>query len=440
MAITASGIGSGLDINSIVSQLMTLERRPVSLLQARSQTFETQLSAFGRLRSAVSTFQTAMEDLGSLDKFKVFTAASSDEDIMTASGDSDAAAGIYEVDVTRLAQNHKMGSNEIASADEFTGNLQITIDGESQTVDTAGLTMEGIRDAINDDENNPGVTATILNVGGGNQRLVLTANEAGQANSLSITDSTTNVTSGTALNFTTNNRDNLGALITTAELDAVYSVDGYSLTSSSNNVSGVVDGLTLNLKDVGSSTLTVTRDAEKIEEAAQTFVDAYNALQSTVSALSDGDLSGDSTLRSIQGQLRDVLNTAPTGLTGTFSALSQIGISSDPKTGTLIYNSSEFVDAMEFDFQSVAELFANDDQGVAFRFAGLADSLLDKDNIIDAREDGLQARIDSTEDSILAGERRLELKEVALRSQYASLDTLLGGLQSTSSFLAAQLG
>ena len=123
MAITASGIGSGLDINGIVSQLMQLERRPVYLLENNNRTYDAQLSAYGRLRSAISSFESAMEELGSLDKFKVFSSTSSNEDALTVSADSNAAQGVYSMEVSRLAQNHKLGSDLINSDDLFTGTL-----------------------------------------------------------------------------------------------------------------------------------------------------------------------------------------------------------------------------------------------------------------------------------------------------------------------------
>ena len=106
MAITAAGVGSGLDINGIISQLMALEREPVRKLQIDNREYDAQLSAYGKLSSAVSSFETAMENLGSVDKFKVFSAVSSDDETLTASASSSAAAGIYNVEVTRLALNH----------------------------------------------------------------------------------------------------------------------------------------------------------------------------------------------------------------------------------------------------------------------------------------------------------------------------------------------
>jgi len=441
MAITAAGVGSGLDINGIVTQLMQLERQPVFKLQSQVRSYESQLSAYGKIRSALSSFESAMEGLGSLDKFKVFAAASSDESIVTASADSSAASGIYSVDVLRLAQNHKLGSSETDLADTFSGNLDITIGGETLSVNTNGLTLTGIRDAINADSSNPGLTATIINTGGTSQRLILTSDESGTANSITVDETAVNnVTqgiTGSALGLAIANRDKDGVLLgSTAELDASYTIDGYALTASSNDASGVIDGITLSLKDLGTSTLNLSRDTEAIKESAQEFVDAYNNLYSTLNQLGKNELSGDSSVRSIQSAVRSVYNTAPVGLTGSFSSLVQIGLNSDAKTGELSLDSADFEQALDTDFQSVAELFANDDQGFAFRLADIADTLLENDGIVKSREEGIRSRIDNAEDDILSWEARLELKETALRAKYAGLDAMIGSMQSTMSFVA----
>ena len=137
--------------------------------------------------------------------------------------------------------------------------------------------------------------------------------------------------------------------------------------------------------------------------------------------------------------MRNVINTAPVGLTGTFTSLSELGIKTNAESGDLELDSTEFSDALDTDFASVSELFAHDDQGFAFRFDALADEFLDTDGVIDSREDGLNDRIRDYRDDQSDMERRLELKEKALRSQYAALDSLVGSLQNTGSFLIQQL-
>jgi len=218
-------------------------------------------------------------------------------------------------------------------------------------------------------------------------------------------------------------------------LDASYTIDGYALSADSNEASGAIDGITLSLKDIGTSTLNLSRDTEKIKESVQAFVDAYNNLYSTLNNAGKDELMGDSTVRSIQSAVRNVYNTSPTGLTGTFSSLVQIGLNSDSRTGELSLDSVDFEKALDIDFQSVAEMFAHDNQGYAFRLAGIADALLDNNGVVKSREEGLQSRIDDAEDDILSLEVRLELKETALRAKYASLDAMIGSMQSTMSFV-----
>jgi flagellar hook-associated protein 2 len=439
MAITAAGVGSGIDIETIVRQLMTLERQPLVALERRESDTRAKISAFGTLKSAVSTFQDAMKDLGTLSAFRKFQSESSDEAVMTATAGADAAAGIYSLDIARLAQNHKMGSDEFAETATFGGGagdaLTLTVGTDTATIDlSSAQTLAEIRDAINSASDNPGVTATILNTGNGNQRLVLTADESGYDKRVQL--SFGGAVNAASFNFTTRNQDAGGGFLADlSELDASYSIDGYQLTSASNDVTTVIDGLSIELKGTGTATLNVTRDDTAIEESAKAFVDAYNEVLSTVDTLRAGELSGDSTLQSLVRAMRGVLNTPPVGLTGSYGALSEFGIKTDRDTGQLTFNSAEFSKALDTDFASLAQVFANDDQGYAFRFQALADQLLANDGLIDSRVDGLDTRVRRLEGDQADLERRLDLREAALRRQYAALDQLVGSLQSTSTFL-----
>lgn len=439
MAITAAGVGSGLDIENIVSQLMTLERRPLVTIQGQVSATQAKISSYGTLKSAISSFQDAMQELSTLDAFRKYTSTSTDEDVMTATADADAAAGIYNISVSRLAQNHKMGSNEFLDTATLGGGagdaLTLTVAGNSASIDlSTAQSLSEVRDAINAAADNPGVTATILNTGGGNQRLILTADESGYEKRVEVGYGGS--VSAATFGFAVTNQDSLGTKLTDlTQLDASYSIDGFALTSSSNKISSALDGLTLELKDEGDATLSLARDDAAIEESAKAFVDAYNEVLSTVDTLREGGLSGDSALNSIVRSMRNTLNTPPVGLTGSFSALSQLGIKTNPDTGLLDFNSSDFTDAMDTDFASVAQVFANDDQGVAFRFDQMADFLLEDDGLLDSRVDGFNRRIRSLENDEANMERRLELKEASLRAQYSALDTLVGSLQSTSNFL-----
>ncbi|NNJ92430.1 MAG: flagellar filament capping protein FliD [Gammaproteobacteria bacterium] len=456
MAISAAGVGSGLDINGIVSQLMALERQPINKLESNIRGYESQLSAYGKISSALSSFETAMEGLGSLDKFKVYSAISSDEDVLSASTTSEAAKGTYDIEISRLAQRHKMASDESADTATFTGDLTVTIGADSLTINPAGKTLEEIRDLINNDTDNPGVTASIINVDTGQQRLVLTSEEEGFDNRLQLSGSI-----ATSLNLASINQVAVvggggpggggppggggGDEITyetitdLADLDASFSVDGFDITSASNQASSVIDGITFELKSLGTATLNIDRDTDEIEKSVEEFVEAYNNLYSTLNDVSNDELQSDSTVRSIQSAIRNVYNSNPVGLTGTFSALIQVGLNTDSKTGELSLDSSDLQNALDLDFQSVADLFANDDQGMAFRLGEIAGQFLDNNGIVKNREENLQSRIDDAEDDIFSLEARMELKEAALRSKFASLDSLIGSMQGTMSFVS-QLG
>lgn len=444
MAITSAGIGSGLNIESLVSQLMSLERRPLAALKSRENDFQGQLSAYGRLQGAMSAFQNAMKGLSTPEKFKIFTNTSSDASVLTASSDSSAAAGVYAVNVDRLAQNHKLGSDEFADTDAFGGaaddSLTLTVDGSAITVDlSAAKTLTEIRDAVNADSANPGVTATILNTGAGKQRLILTADDSGYDKRVELTYGGT-ITAST-LNLATLNTDSAGAKLTDlTQLDAAYSVDSIALTSASNSISGVIEGVTLNLHKTGAADLTLARDTDKITASAKAFVSAYNTLHGTFRGMSEGVLAGDSTIRSIQGQLRSVINTPPAGMSSTtFNGLGDVGITTDPKTGELVFDAVDFKKALEADMDGVSELFSLDGEGYAFRLDAMAGSILDKGSLVDTREDGLNSRIKRLQDDQTKMESRLVLREKALRSQFAALDGLIGSLNNTSNFLLQQL-
>ena len=190
MAITAAGVGSGLDIEGIVSQLMQLERRPLEVLEQRESDTREELSAYGRLKSAISTFKSAMDGLSDVEEFQVYAATSSDQEVLSAAADSGAAKGVFSIDVQRLAQNHKVSSGEFADSTEFGtagDTLSISVGSETMELGFGGsVTLAELRDAINDADDNPGVTASILNTGGGNQRLILTSQESGAENQMSL--------------------------------------------------------------------------------------------------------------------------------------------------------------------------------------------------------------------------------------------------------------
>lgn len=431
--LTAAGLGSGLDVEGILGQLLAIERQPINVLEDRKDDYQAELSAIGRLKSSVSSFQSAMADLKTTDAFEVYKAISDDEDVFTASAGSAASVGTLDIQVVNLAEAHKLGSSQFADTDTTIvggagDQITFTIGTNAFTVDVSNMTLGEIRDAINSATDNAGVSATIISETASQNFLVLTATESGTANSV-------------GLSFTGGVGATLGmSTINTAE-DAQLLVDGtYSIARASNNITDAVDGLTLNLKaeSTGAVTLNIERDIEAVTESVQSFVSAFNDLRATIDDLRLNELQADSTLRSIESGMISILNNPPAGLTGSYNALYQAGLSIQ-KDGTMTLDTADLETAANADFTSLANLFANDNQGYVYRLESLVQGYLDPDGIFDNREDGINNRIDRADDQIDNLEYRLGLTEERLRRQFSALDALVGQLTATSSFLSQQL-
>ncbi len=439
--ISSAGVGSGLDVNSIVSQLMEVESEPLRVLQRNRSTLEAQLSDYGRLKSALSELRSAAEALATPEAFDVFTVDNSAEDVLRATAGSSAGTGNYTVEVLQLAQAHKLGSTAYTDADQtVVGNagdrIRITVDGNAFEVDYGGKTLNQIRDAINDAADNVGVTASIVKADDSTYYLTLTSAETGTANAISLgfSDSGGNGIS-----------DPFGFSTIVAAQDAELLVDGtYTVTRGSNTISDAIQGVTLDLlkADPGNAvTLTVGRDRAAVKDNVQAFVDAYNALQDLVKELRGSRLSGDNTLLGIESALRSVINTPPSGAgSEPFRYLSEVGVSID-KNGvmSLSGDGAALDDALSADYEAVARLFGGTD-GYAVRFEQTLDRLVRSgDGLLELREQGINDRIDRVDDRIESMQRRLDLVEQRYRAQFTMLDTLMSELQVTGNFLTRQL-
>ena len=433
--ISAPGIGSGLDVGSIVDQLMAIERRPLNQLEADKQGLQAQLSTLGQLKSSLATFQSALSDLKTLDAFEVYQAESSDETAFTVTANSDAAIGFSDIQVLAMAEAHKMGSLAIADTDTTTlggagDAITLTVDGNAFTVNAGGMTLSEIRDAINDAPDNTGVSATIISENSGSHHLVLSSTETGNANamSLSFTGSI-----GTSLGLTDINDP--------AQLDSEILVDGlYTVSRSRNTIDDAITGLTLNLVGVSDTAaeLTVSRDIDSVKESVQTFVDTFNTLRTTMKDMYGDNSELDSTLRSIENRMRGAFNTPPTGLNGDFSYLTEVGVSF-LRDGSLSLDGADLESAIASDFSGVAEMFANNDQGYLFRLDSVIEDFIKFDGQLDTRKGSLNDRINAADDRIFEMEFRLGLREKTLLDQFNALDTLMGQLQGTSDYLTQQL-
>ncbi len=390
---------NNLDINSIVSQLMSVERQPISRLDVKEASYQAKLSAYGSVNGAVSSFQSAVQSLSSASNFQTLKATPSDATIFSASAASTAVAGTYSLEVTSLAQAQKLvaagqtssttaigdgtattvtfdfGSIDISggSFDSGTGKYTDAVftsngDGTTNiTIDSSNNSLQGIRDAINTAQ--MGVTATIINDGSGTPyRLVLSSDSSGVSNSLKITTSGGDGTIATLLAHdpADNSGQNLSETVTAQNAD--FKVSGVAVSKTSNTVSDVIPGVTftLNKETATPATLTVARDTATVSSSISAFVTAYNNLSGTLKNLSAYDaatqqgaiLQGDSTVRSLQSQLRSMLSTPVTGTSGALTTLSDVGVSFQ-KDGTLKLDQTRLDSAMASNFSDIASLFAS---------------------------------------------------------------------------------
>ena len=443
--IQAPGIGSGLDVNDIVTKLMEIERQPIDNLTTKKSFVNAQISAYGSLKSKVSDFQTAMSNLNSPEKFQVYQATSGSESVFTSSVSSGAVAGNYNIEVVNLAERDKIATKAYTDSSTVVGegtlNISIGADSFELTIDGTNNTLAGIRDAINNATDNTGVSATIV-TGDDGARLVLSSEETGTDNALriSVTDSdggNTDETGLSALAYNPEGGVEFRAAISSAQ-NALVRIDGFNVSSSTNTITGAVDGITINAASIGTTTLSVTRDDEKILESVEAFATAFNALRTEINNQRSGQLEADSTLLSLERQVFDVLNAGSSIDGSSFSYLIEAGVSID-KNGVMGVDSDRINDIMNTDFESFTNLFASENGGFAAKLSNLANGWLETNGLIDAREDGLKTQVEGIDDQILRMEDRMISVEARIRAQFTALDTLVSSLNNTSSFLTQQL-
>ncbi len=392
MAISSPGVGSNLDVNSIVSQLMSIERQPLTSLDRKEAGYQAKLSAYGTLKGALSSFQTSVRALSDISKFQIVKASSADTTVLSASASSIAVPGTYSVEVTKLAQSQKLVATGQASTTAAigTGTLSFdfgTISGgtfnsvtgkytgatytsngagvKTVTIDASNNSLAGIRDAINNAK--IGVSATIVNDGGASPyRLALTSTSIGKTNSIKITGGDAGLSALLGHDPANDAGQNLSETVTAQ--NAELKVDGVAVSKTSNSISDVIQGVTLNLlkTNVGTPTVvTTTRDTASVTSAVNTFVKAYNDINKTLGDLSAYDvatqqaaiLQGDSSVNSIRSQLRNTLTSTLAGIGGSYTTLSQIGIAFQ-KDGTLAVDSTKLQSAIDSNFSDIASLFA----------------------------------------------------------------------------------
>lgn len=456
-SISASGIGSGLDVASIVSQLMSIERAPINSLTKQVTSFQSQLSALGQLKGALSTLQTAAETIGKTDQFAAFKATVGDATLFSAAAGPGAKAGSYAVEVKQLAQAHKLVSAgyPATTSPVGTGTLKIelgdlsggvyTADGTktlSLTIDSTNNTLAGVREAINAAKK--GVTATIVNDGSASPaRLVITSDNSGTTNTIRM--------SGIAgLEY-----DPVAATGSmeqkVAAQNALIEIDKIAITRPTNTISDAIEGVTLNLTktNIGSTaTLSVATDNETVKKNIEAFVKAYNDVNSMIRAQTAYDattkkgatLNGDSTVRTISSRLRSLVGGEVTGTSGGYSRLSEVGITFQTD-GSLKIDSAKLDAAITDPTKDLASLFGNASgtAGIAATLAKEVKSMLGVDGLVTNRTAGINSTIGRLNDRKEDLEFRMTRIEARLQKQFSALDTAMASMNTTSQYLSQQI-
>jgi flagellar hook-associated protein 2 len=459
--LTFTGIGSGLQVSEIVNAIVGAETAPfVSRTNRKEAEITTDISAIGALKSALESVTSSLENLSDVEKYQQRRVTGADS-FIGLNASKDAQIGSYAVKVDALAQAHKIMSAPINS-DEAIGEGTLTIAVATASFDVAVSatdTLSDVRDAINNTVDNDLVIATLVNDDNG-QRLIMTSKETGIANKISttVTDiGDSNNSDNLGLSRLAYNPDAMPLAITNLQevnpaVDAQITIDGAIVVTNSNNVfENVIDGVDITAKQVQAvddeiSEISVAVNNANIQSGLTGFVKSYNELQTLAKQLGaagesgSGPLAGDSLLRGVMGKLRQELSKSFDTGNGNSMSLTQLGVESD-RFGVLSLDSETLNEFVEGNVNAVQQFFVGN--GTTDGFAASVDALTsfytDSDGIIQNRIDSRTSQLDRLDDDRLAFGRRMESLEARLFAQYNAMDLLVSQLNSTSSYIMAQL-
>ena len=483
-SITSAGLGSGLDVTTIVSQLTELERAPIKQLQTEATKLQTKISSFGSLTSSVSSLRDAASKLTLPSTWSATTATSAATDSVSVSTDSNAAVGNYSVAVQALAAGQTTASATFASSGAMIGIGTLTFEigtysaGQSTfstnprwpratvEITAADNSLEKVRDKIN--SAGIGVSASVVTDATGS-RLVFRSTETGAANGFKISvddddgvdtdrtglsalayDPTLQVDDGTG-NGTTRALRNMDPIQEAA--NARMTINGLPVESATNTVTGAVEGLTLKLSKVTTSPVDVgvKQDTESIKKAITDFATAYTSLNNLIrdqtkydaTTKKAGALQGDAAAISIQTRARSILSQT-SGASSVYTQLSNIGLSIDANGG-LSVSSTKLEGALGSNLAEVKKLFANLDSnnsandGFAQRFKNLGTEVTGFEGTLSTRTSGLQKRLSDNSKRQTELEERVALYKARLTKQYNTLDGNMSKLNGLSSYVSQQI-
>lgn len=438
---TVSGIGSGVDTQSIVKALINAEKAPKQTqITAQQATTTTQISAVGSIKNALDTYRSAIAKLNTASAFIGLSGTSSDEKVIKTTVNSTASAGKYALEVTQLATSSKV------SSDVFLGGASATINSssESQTLTISqsgsdydvsiapGATLQQARDAINTQLNSKGMSANIITDAKG-ARLVISSATTGAGSDITLggdSQLAVNATAGPAAQ------------------NAKYTIDDIALESTSNTVTSAISGVNFELITAGKSSITVGANNDTLKTSVQSFVTAYNALMTAITSQTKvsggGDasttkgaaLTGDASMRSLITSVRNEL-VRSTG-SGSMTMLSQMGINTVQTTGLLELDSAKWDKAVVKNAGEIAKVFTGDN-GLIQRMTKATDAYAGVAGILASRATSLNGQLTDLTKQQETLDRRIESLTTTLSAKYNAMDSLVAKLNATGSSVMTTL-
>lgn len=465
-SVQFGGLASGLPPD-LVDQLMTGQQTRLNSYERDKSWFNEQRSSYSALQAELTTLSSRAVALQDETAWAPHTVSSSDTDRITATADNSAMAATHTLYVGQLATNDTFvmdtGLESATTTLTETAQLSFNYNGTAYSIDDlSGSTLSDVASQINalDYGSEDGVAASVL-YDGSTYRLVLTANDSGLNDGAARIDGISLTNAGEAQAFTN----------TVAAQDAIFNIAGVNATSTSNAVSDVLTGVTLELKAVTSGTqvvggvvdasnmgtgvaVSITDDTDALKTTLNGFVDAYNRVIDFVSNSRNGVLSGSTTLRSVVSQLRNVLNSRTSQSDGSgdalspFSTLAELGLRTDPKTGRISFDGTSLDDAIDSNYNAITALFTNtqarvgtgNNAGIAHRFESVINSMTNSSNgTLSNQDSGLQSRIERLNKDIERENARLEKVRQQLTLKFSNLEQMVSKMNSAGSAMANAL-
>lgn len=441
--LPGTGLGSGLDTGAIVKALVEADKSAKQgQIDRQTKITTASLSGIGSLKSVLAAFQTAMKNLGSTTtpQFAGFAATASDAKVISVTSNNQAVKGSYAIDVKNLATSAKVASEAFpgVSSTVPAGKMTITLNSKDYELDVpADSTLQSVRDLINTKFQADGINANIITDGDGS-RLVLGSSATGAGSEISVAGVMV-INGNQAMAGVPPGAGRIGA----AAVDATFTVDGLSMTSKSNTIDKAVSGLSFNLLAIGTSTVSVATNTDGLKSSIQKFVDAYNAVVTSITSLTKTSLdasgnsvpaalTGDIMPRSILAAIRGPLTEVGAG--DKLTVLSQLGITTNQKTGALDFDSTKFTTAMnDKNLGGEVQALFTGTNGLLERMDKVIVPYTQTGEILDTRTTNLNKTKANLVEQQAALDRRIETLTAVLTKKYNDMDTLVGKLKATAS-------